>query len=231
MFCPSTRPGHQSKTLVLSSFWHLGRKDLAQARRLLLCNKMPSRLATSLCGIPLKTPVLAASGTYAYGVELRDLVDLSALGGIVVKGLSREPMDGNPPPRVWETEAGMINSIGLQNIGVRAFVSRKAARAARRWHRDLRQRVRLRRRRLSRSRPRARRRRGRRRLRAQRLLSQHQARRNLLFERPGAAGRSGRSGAQDREATADGEAFSQRRAHRAAGEGRRGSPAPTLSRW
>jgi dihydroorotate dehydrogenase (NAD+) catalytic subunit len=86
---------------------------------------MSSRLATSLCGISLKTPVLAASGTFAYGVELRDLVDLSAVGGIVVKGLSREPMDGNPPPRVWETEAGMINSIGLQNIGVRAFVSEK----------------------------------------------------------------------------------------------------------
>jgi len=86
---------------------------------------MASRLATSLCGIPLKTPVLAASGTFAYGVELKDLVDLSALGGIVVKGLSREPMDGNPPPRVWETEAGMINSIGLQNIGVRAFVKEK----------------------------------------------------------------------------------------------------------
>jgi dihydroorotate dehydrogenase (NAD+) catalytic subunit len=86
---------------------------------------MASRLATSLCGIPLKTPVLAASGTFAYGVELKDLVDLSALGGIVVKGLSREPMDGNPPPRVWETEAGMINSIGLQNIGVRAFVKDK----------------------------------------------------------------------------------------------------------
>lgn len=86
---------------------------------------MPSRLVTSLCGIPLKTPVLAASGTFAYGVELRDLVDLSAIGGIVVKGLSREPMVGNPPPRVWETEAGMINSIGLQNIGVRAFVEEK----------------------------------------------------------------------------------------------------------
>ena len=86
---------------------------------------MSSRLATSLCGISLKTPVLAASGTYAYGVELMDLVDLSAVGGIVVKGLSREPMDGNPPPRVWETQAGMINSIGLQNIGVRAFVAEK----------------------------------------------------------------------------------------------------------
>lgn len=86
---------------------------------------MSSRLATSLCGIPLKNPVLAASGTYAYGVEFADLVDLSALGGIVVKGLSKEPIAGNPPPRVWETEAGMINSIGLQNIGVRAFVAEK----------------------------------------------------------------------------------------------------------
>jgi dihydroorotate dehydrogenase (NAD+) catalytic subunit len=86
---------------------------------------MSSRLATSLCGIPLKNPVLAASGTFGYGVELRDLVDLGSLGGVVVKGLSREPMDGNAPPRVWETDAGMINSIGLQNIGVRAFVAEK----------------------------------------------------------------------------------------------------------
>lgn len=86
---------------------------------------MVSRLATSVCGIPLKNPVLAASGTYAYGVEFKALVDLETLGGVVVKGLSREPMDGNPPPRLFETEAGMINSIGLQNIGVRAFVAEK----------------------------------------------------------------------------------------------------------
>ncbi len=86
---------------------------------------MTSRLETTLCGIPLKTPVLAASGTFAYGVEFRDLADLSKVGGIVTKGLSREPMDGNPPPRVWETHGGMINSIGLQNIGVRAFVAEK----------------------------------------------------------------------------------------------------------
>ncbi len=86
---------------------------------------MSSRLATTLCGIPLKNPVLAASGTYAYGIELRDSTDLSALGGIVVKGLSREPMDGNAPPRMYETEGGMMNSIGLQNIGVRAFVAEK----------------------------------------------------------------------------------------------------------
>src|SRR5271169_6483330 len=86
---------------------------------------MPPRLSTSLCGVSLKNPVLAASGTYAYGIELKGLVALDALGGIVVKGLSREPMDGNPPPRLVETAAGMINSVGLQNIGVRAFVRDK----------------------------------------------------------------------------------------------------------
>jgi dihydroorotate dehydrogenase (NAD+) catalytic subunit len=82
-------------------------------------------LATTLCGIPLRNPVIAASGTFAYGLEFEKLVDLDALGGLVVKGLSREPIEGNPPPRIWETEAGMINSIGLQNIGARAFVKEK----------------------------------------------------------------------------------------------------------
>jgi len=86
---------------------------------------MSLRLATSVCGISLKNPVLAASGTYAYGLEFKAVADLNAIGGIVVKGLSREPMDGNPPPRLYETEGGMINSIGLQNIGVRAFVRDK----------------------------------------------------------------------------------------------------------
>jgi dihydroorotate dehydrogenase (NAD+) catalytic subunit len=86
---------------------------------------MSTRLATTLCGISLKTPVLAASGTYGYGVEFQKLTDLSAIGGIVVKGLSREPMEGNAPPRLYETEGGMLNSIGLQNIGVRAFVTDK----------------------------------------------------------------------------------------------------------
>ena len=86
---------------------------------------MSSRLATTLCGIALKNPVLTASGTFAYGVEFAKLTDLGALGGIVVKGLSREPMDGNAPPRMYETEGGMMNSIGLQNIGVRAFVEEK----------------------------------------------------------------------------------------------------------
>ncbi len=84
-----------------------------------------SRLATSLCGIALKNPVLAASGTFGYGVEFSSLVDLNKMGGIVVKGLSREAIAGNPPPRVFEAEAGMMNSVGLQNIGVQAFAKEK----------------------------------------------------------------------------------------------------------
>jgi dihydroorotate dehydrogenase (NAD+) catalytic subunit len=83
------------------------------------------RLRTTLCGIALRNPVLAASGTFGYGVEFARLLNLNQIGGIVVKGLSRQPMPGNPPPRLWETAAGMINSVGLQNIGVQAFVREK----------------------------------------------------------------------------------------------------------
>jgi dihydroorotate dehydrogenase (NAD+) catalytic subunit len=86
---------------------------------------VPSRLTTRLFGVSLTTPVLAASGTFGYGVEFKALADLSALGGIVVKGLSREPIEGNPPPRLFETAGGMMNSVGLQNIGVNAFVRDK----------------------------------------------------------------------------------------------------------
>jgi dihydroorotate dehydrogenase (NAD+) catalytic subunit len=82
-------------------------------------------LATSVCGIALRNPVIAASGTFAYGIEFEKLLDLNSLGGLVVKGLSREPIEGNPAPRVFEAASGMINSIGLQNIGVRAFVRDK----------------------------------------------------------------------------------------------------------
>jgi dihydroorotate dehydrogenase (NAD+) catalytic subunit len=83
------------------------------------------RLATTICGLQLRNPVIAASGTYGYGVEFAEVADLNAIGGLVVKGLSREPIQGNPPPRLWETEAGMINSVGLQNLGVKAFVRDK----------------------------------------------------------------------------------------------------------
>ena len=81
--------------------------------------------SVQICGIRFQNPVLAASGTFAYGVEFSELVDLNALGGIVTKGLSKEPIHGNPAPRLWEAQSGMINSVGLQNIGVRAFVAQK----------------------------------------------------------------------------------------------------------
>ena len=82
-------------------------------------------LRVAFAGLSLKNPVLAASGTFGYGVEFEDVVALDRIGGFIVKGLSREPMAGNPPPRLWETAAGMLNSIGLQNIGARAFVADK----------------------------------------------------------------------------------------------------------
>jgi dihydroorotate dehydrogenase (NAD+) catalytic subunit len=82
-------------------------------------------LSVSFAGIQLKNPVVAASGTFGYGIEFEDIVHLSKLGGFVVKGLSKEPMAGNPPPRLYETAAGMLNAIGLQNIGARAFVDEK----------------------------------------------------------------------------------------------------------
>ncbi|HXJ90211.1 MAG TPA: dihydroorotate dehydrogenase [Candidatus Binatia bacterium] len=85
-------------------------------------------LSVNIAGIPLKNPVLAASGTFGYGVEFEDVVELSKLGGFVVKGLSREPMIGNPPPRLWETAAGMLNAIGLQNMGAQAFLEEKMPR-------------------------------------------------------------------------------------------------------
>ena len=82
-------------------------------------------LSVSFAGIDLKNPIIAASGTFGYGVEFEDVVHLDKLGGFVVKGLSREPMIGNPPPRLWETAAGMLNAIGLQNIGAPAFLAEK----------------------------------------------------------------------------------------------------------
>jgi dihydroorotate dehydrogenase (NAD+) catalytic subunit len=81
--------------------------------------------AVNIGGIPLKNPVIAASGTFGYGLEFSPLLDLNELGGIVVKGLSLNPYPGNPPPRIMETTGGMLNSIGLQNIGVDAFIKEK----------------------------------------------------------------------------------------------------------
>jgi dihydroorotate dehydrogenase (NAD+) catalytic subunit len=82
-------------------------------------------LSVNVGALRLSNPILAASGTFGYGVEFAHLVDLNRLGGIVVKGLSLEPMAGAPAPRLCETPSGMLNAIGLQNVGVRAFVAEK----------------------------------------------------------------------------------------------------------
>jgi dihydroorotate dehydrogenase (NAD+) catalytic subunit len=82
-------------------------------------------LRVSVGTVRLKNPIIAASGTFGYGVEFAHLANLNALGGLVVKGLSLKPMAGAPSPRMCETPGGMVNAIGLQNIGVRAFVAEK----------------------------------------------------------------------------------------------------------
>ena len=82
-------------------------------------------LSVQIGALRLRNPILAASGTFGYGIEFAHLVDLNRLGGFVVKGLSREPIEGAPPPRLSETPSGMLNAVGLQNVGVRAFVADK----------------------------------------------------------------------------------------------------------
>ncbi len=82
-------------------------------------------LGVEIAGLRLKNPVIAASGTFGYGVEFAHLLDLNSLGGLVVKGLFREPMPGGPAPRIVETAAGMLNAIGLQNVGAAAFAAEK----------------------------------------------------------------------------------------------------------
>src|SRR5882757_5433218 len=82
-------------------------------------------LSVNVGALRLNNPIIAASGTFGYGVEFAHLVNLNRLGGIVVKGLSLEPMAGAPAPRLCETPSGMLNAVGLQNVGVRAFVAEK----------------------------------------------------------------------------------------------------------
>lgn len=82
-------------------------------------------MRVNVAGVELCSPVIAASGTFGYGIEFEDIVSLDHIGAFVTKGLSREPMAGNPTPRIIETAAGMINAIGLQNMGVRPFIAEK----------------------------------------------------------------------------------------------------------
>jgi len=82
-------------------------------------------LSVRVGALRLRNPILAASGTFGYGLEFAHLVDLNRLGGFVTKGLSREPIEGAPAPRLFPTASGMLNAVGLQNVGVRAFVAEK----------------------------------------------------------------------------------------------------------
>jgi dihydroorotate dehydrogenase (NAD+) catalytic subunit len=88
-------------------------------------------LAVEVAGLRFKNPLIAASGTFGYGVEYEGILELSLLGGIVSKGLYMQPRDGAPPPRLAETPAGLLNAIGLQGIGIRAFVRDVLPRLAR----------------------------------------------------------------------------------------------------
>jgi dihydroorotate dehydrogenase (NAD+) catalytic subunit len=82
-------------------------------------------LAVDIGGLSLQNPVMTASGTFGYAKEFKSLIDLNRLGGAVVKGLSLKPSRGNPPPRIAETACGMLNAIGLENVGVDEFIERK----------------------------------------------------------------------------------------------------------
>jgi dihydroorotate dehydrogenase (NAD+) catalytic subunit len=90
-----------------------------------MAKKKPINLRVNLGKLKLKNPVMTASGTFGYGDEYAEFIDLDKLGAIVVKGLSLRPRAGNPPPRIAETPAGMLNAIGLQNIGIDNFIKKK----------------------------------------------------------------------------------------------------------
>jgi dihydroorotate dehydrogenase (NAD+) catalytic subunit len=82
-------------------------------------------MKVTLAGLELANPILAASGTFGYGIEFEEIVHLERIGGLVTKGISMEPMAGHAAPRIIQTAAGMLNAIGLQNVGVEEFISRK----------------------------------------------------------------------------------------------------------
>ena len=87
-------------------------------------------LSVSVCGVPFQNPVIAASGCFGFGQEMAEYVDLNALGGISIKGLTPKPRLGNPAPRIAETPSGMLNSVGLQNPGIDAFLEVELPRLA-----------------------------------------------------------------------------------------------------
>ena len=106
------------------------RRSVTEVRRPVSDHRRPAadfvpRIDTEVAGVHFQNPILTASGTFGYGQEFAHLIDLNRLGGIVVKGISLEPMSGNPAPRIYETESGMLNAIGLQNVGAKKFLEEK----------------------------------------------------------------------------------------------------------
>ena len=94
------------------------------AKNIIMIKKKPN-IRVNIGGVKLRNPVMTASGTFGYASEFEELVDLNRLGAIIVKGLSLEPSRGNPPPRIVETPCGMLNAIGLENVGLEAFLKEK----------------------------------------------------------------------------------------------------------
>jgi len=82
-------------------------------------------LSVRIGNLVLKNPVMTASGTFGYGEEYSEFYDLGRLGAVIMKGITLRPMEGNPPPRVWETPCGMLNAVGFQNVGVKKFIREK----------------------------------------------------------------------------------------------------------
>ena len=112
---------------ALAAVFHSARQHACRQRGRIYAVSARSEvdLSVQIGSLRFSNPIIAASGTFGYGVEFADLVDLNALGGIVTKGLSLEPMEGAPAPRICETPSGMLNAVGLQNVGVREFVAEK----------------------------------------------------------------------------------------------------------
>lgn len=92
---------------------------------MLLLGDIMDRLKTNICGIEFKNPIIAASGTFGYGLEFKRFTDIEKIGGISVKGISLYETYGNPMPRLVETYSGLLNAIGLQNVGVEKFITEK----------------------------------------------------------------------------------------------------------
>jgi len=103
----------------------LKREGFPRDTRAAVLDDFVPEIETEIAGIRFQNPVWTASGTFGYGKEFASLIDLNELGAIVVKGISPEPMEGNPSPRIYESESGMLNAIGLQNVGAKRFLTEK----------------------------------------------------------------------------------------------------------